>query len=126
MIKTLLVIGAGGFLGSAGRYLVSIMFHSKNSNAFPWHTFIVNVVGCILLGFLVGYFEKNAATSNDVKMFLTMGICGGFTTFSAFTLEGMKMLKNAQVSMYFLYSFASVGVCLLAIFISYYLIMKLL
>ncbi len=126
MLKVLFLVGTGGFIGTVARYLVSLPFQARNENAFPWHTFIVNVVGCVLLGFLVGYFEKNAATSNDVKMFLTMGICGGFTTFSAFTLEGMKMLKNAQVSMYFLYSFASVGVCLFAIFISYYLIMKLL
>jgi len=124
-LKTILIIGLGGFLGSVGRYLISVLFEHRSKDAFPWHTFLANIIGCLILGLIFGYFEKRAAGVTDMKMFLTIGFCGGFTTFSAFTLESLGMLKNVQYGSFFLYSSLSLVLCLLALNLSYIAVSKL-
>ena len=96
LIKTILAVGAGSFLGGAGRYLVSLTMKGI-SKGFPWATLTVNLAGCFLIGLLWGVFSKNAIEGSNWALFLTVGLCGGFTTFSTFSKEALVMLQGGNV-----------------------------
>jgi CrcB protein len=93
----ILLIGAGGFLGSIGRYALSgVVQHLMRSETFPYGTLVVNVLGCFLVGILVHLAESRAAFSADTRAFLIVGILGGFTTFSAFGSETMNLIRDGE------------------------------
>ena len=92
MLK-IMTIGAGGFLGTTFRYLLTLLL-GRLSLAFPWNTFVVNAVGCLTLGVIIGLAESRWDTSHGAYHFLTWGLIGGFTTFSAFTYETLALLRN--------------------------------
>ena len=92
IIKNTLFIGCGSFLGGAARYLVSIAMKTVGKG-FPWGTLVVNLVGCLFIGLLWGFFSKNSNESSSWALFMTVGICGGFTTFSTFSKEALMMLQ---------------------------------
>ena len=96
MIKTTLLIGLGSFIGGSGRYLIWRLVHTHITAAFPWGTYTVNVVGCFLIGAVLGYSSKNYLDTTW-QLFFTTGILGGFTTFSAFSLESVNMLRDGHV-----------------------------
>ena len=98
MLKTLLFIGAGSFVGGVARYLLSRAVQSGVSSPFPWGTMAVNVAGCLLIGILYGLFERNHIGSDALRMFLTVGFCGGFTTFSTFVHENYALLGAGHFS----------------------------
>jgi len=118
MFYNILAVGLGGLFGSVARYLISHYFTLNNNGHFPWATTIVNLVGSILIGALFAYFEKGVEVSNEVKLLLTVGFCGGFTTFSTFSLEFIKLLDKGQLviaGVYLLINvFLSIILCLLA------------
>jgi fluoride exporter len=91
-LKTALLIGLGGFLGSLLRYGFNVLCKSF---ALPVSTFLVNIIGCLIIGFIVAIASKNAM-SDDLKFFITTGFCGGFTTFSAFAFENQKMIAEGN------------------------------
>ena len=96
IIKNILAVGAGSFVGGAARYLVSLGMKGIGKG-FPWATLAVNLVGCLMIGLLWGLLSRNAAENTSWGLFLTVGLCGGFTTFSTFSKEALAMLQTDQM-----------------------------
>ena len=92
IFKNIFFVGVGSFLGGAARYLVSVAMRGV-SVGFPWATLIVNLLGCLMIGLFAGYINKNMNGESYVALFLTYGVCGGFTTFSTFSKEALTMLQ---------------------------------
>ena len=95
MLKEIIAVFVGGGIGSILRFLISRMSIINNSN-FPFPTFISNILGCILLGFFLSYFIKNNSSESTFFIFLTVGVCGGFTTFSSFSNESLQLIQNGE------------------------------
>jgi fluoride exporter len=117
MIKNILLVGLGGGLGSMARYLCQRWFALSYSLSFPWATFAVNISGCFLIGLFWGMSFRSFDNNESWKLFLMTGICGGYTTFSAFTLEGIGLIKEQKMGLFFLYAAGSVIAGLLATYI---------
>lgn len=115
MLKTLLIVGLGGGIGSVFRYLTSVWTQKLVQSVFPWATFIVNVLGCLIIGILVGFFTKQQIENSDLKLLFVTGFCGGFTTFSAFALENIKLFQTGNSLLALLYIALSVIVGIFAV-----------
>jgi len=120
--RTLLLVAIGGALGSVLRYSFSWFIQQHNNGNFPWGTFLVNITGCLLIGFFVGWALKTGNSRSEGILFLTTGFCGGFTTFSAFSLENIHLIRNNQWQQALAYTSASLVLGLLATFIGISLI----
>jgi CrcB protein len=114
MMKNILLVGAGGGLGSIARYLCQRWFVFQYPLSVPWGTFAVNAAGCLLIGIFWGLSFKSFGDNENWKLFLMTGLCGGFTTFSAFTLESIALVKEQRLGLFFSYVLASVVICLAA------------
>jgi len=112
-LRILLIIGIGGFIGSCLRYLFSLFVHNRIPSIFPLGTLAVNIVGCLFIGFFFGLTEK-ANVAPEWRLFFATGLCGGFTTFSAFSIETMVMLREGQMLFAFTYIGASIFFGLIA------------
>jgi fluoride exporter len=108
MIRTLLFVGTGGFLGSISRFLASRFIQEHLPVAFPFGTFFVNVTGCFLIGLIYGFSERSSLLTSGWKMFLAVGFCGGFTTFSTFANENLALLRDGEFFYFLLYTGLSV------------------
>jgi fluoride exporter len=107
-LKTILLIGSGGFLGSIARYGLQHLMHKTITSVFPYGTLLVNIIGCFAIGLIYGSLGKSNWLTEDWKLFLAIGICGGFTTFSSFSYENIKLLQDGQAFQALLYIAASV------------------
>ena len=113
-MKHILLVGAGGGIGSMARYLCQRWITVFYPHHFPVGTFVVNITGCLLIGLFWGMSFKSFESNEDWKLFLMVGLCGGFTTFSAFTLEGIGLIRENRLALFFIYVAASVLLGLLA------------
>jgi fluoride exporter len=110
-VKALLLVALGGAVGSVARYKLSgMVLHHTVDWRFPAGTFAVNVLGCLVAGVLAGLAEKHDLISADARLLLFTGLLGGFTTFSAFGLETLFLLKRGEVAI----AAANVGVSVVA------------
>ena len=121
MIKNLLLVGLGGSIGSMVRYGTSFLIRSK---LFPFATLSINIIGCFIIGLVFAMSIKEEGISDNWKLFLATGICGGFTTFSAFSLENMGLLQSGRIGIAFTYIILSVVLGIAATFMGYQLIIK--
>ena len=125
-IKSILLVAFGGSVGAVARYLVTKYFSDNSSSVFPWGTFVVNCTGCLLIGILYSLSVKQLYFTPELRLLLMTGLCGGFTTFSAFSLEGMSLLTQQRATIFFLYFAASVVIGLAATFLGYWITKELL
>ena len=116
MWRNLLLVAAGGAVGSVLRYMLHKFLYDLTPTPFPYGTFAVNIIGCLLIGILYGLFVADGVGTNSLKLLLITGFCGGFTTFSAFTLEGMALLQQQRFITFFVYFAASICLGLAATF----------
>ena len=121
MLKNLLLVGLGGFAGSVARYLLSKLLNSN----LPWGTLLVNVGGCFLIGLFYALADNGNLSSQATKLLLTVGFCGGFTTFSTFINENFMMLKAGELLTTLLYICCSVLLGFAAVWFGYWLVRNL-
>lgn len=108
MIKNILLVGLGGAFGSIMRYLTSVYTAKYYIGIFPLPTFIVNVLGCIVIGILIGFSDRAEFLSPEMKLLLITGFCGGYTTFSTFSSENMFLYANGYYTILIIYVLSSV------------------
>lgn len=121
LIKNIAVAGVGSFIGGALRYLISLAMKGVGKG-FPWATLAVNVLGCFLIGLLWGVFSRTSGESSNLSLFLTVGVCGGFTTFSTFSKEALVMLQAGNVWGFVAYVGVSVAAGIALAALGYYLV----
>jgi fluoride exporter len=119
MLKNFLLIGLGGAAGSMIRYAFALWF--KHSS-FPLATFLVNIIGCFVIGCVFAVSVRNELFASNWKLFLATGICGGFTTYSAFSMESLQLLQQQRVGLFTIYIAATIIGGLAAICTGYYLL----
>ena len=119
----ILAVGAGGFAGAALRYLIGL-FPVSETMIFPIKTFLINIAGCVAIGLIAAAVSRNAEINPHMLLFLKVGLCGGFTTFSTFGLETADLMKAGHMGMAFLYIALSVIVGVAVIFAAEYLNIK--
>ena len=107
------IVFFGGGIGAALRHGVTLLSARWFGTSFPWHTLIENVTGSVAMGLVAGYFAfKTDSLSQDWRLFLTTGILGGYTTFSAFSLDAVLLFERGQTAMAALYVLASVALAI--------------
>ena len=118
VLKAILIVGSGSFVGGALRYLISLAMKGV-SKGFPWATLVVNVTGCLLIGLLLGWLSRTSQMEGNLALFLTVGLCGGFTTFSTFSKEALTLLQGGNVWGFVGYVVASIVVGILFVALGY-------
>jgi CrcB protein len=116
MVKALLIAGFGGFIGTVLRFLISRYYQVNAVSSFPWGTFTVNIVGCFLIGLIFGVSDKTGWISPEMRIFLTVGICGGFTTFSSFSNDTYLLIEDKEWLFTALYTSLSFFLGLVAVY----------
>ena len=120
-MKSFLLVFVGGGLGSGLRYLITIAMN-QYSKFSPFGTFTVNILGCLLIGLILGYAQKENTLTSNQTLLLATGFCGGFTTFSAFANENLELIKNGEIFNFSAYIIGSILIGILAVYIGYYII----
>lgn len=122
MIKQLILVGLGGGIGSIFRYLTSLLVNRYfHPDSFPLATFVVNVLGCLLIGVLIGLSIRYELLDRELKLLLVTGFCGGYTTFSTFSSENLQLLESQNYYILCLYIILSILIGLLAVWLGFQL-----
>jgi CrcB protein len=116
-LKNIIWVGLGGMLGAVARYFFGLLIKSVT---FPYATGIVNIVGALMMGLIMGLSIKGQISPN-LRLFLATGICGGFTTFSAFAWENLELLQQQRYGSFLAYTFGTLALGLAATAIGYLL-----
>lgn len=119
MIRSLLLIGLGGALGTMLRFGSGLLIGIKS---YPLATFLVNIVGSFIIGLVMAYSLKSDVFALNWRLFLVTGFCGGFTTFSAFSLENLLLLQNGKLGLFALYAGGSLVLGILAVWAGFKII----
>ena len=115
-MKQVLLVFLGGGIGSALRYAIGRIFNTSSAG-YPWRTFSVNIIGSLLIGVFMGIALKNNNLSENQTLLLVTGLCGGFTTFSAFAYENQQFLKEGDLTSFAIYTLGSLSLGILAVFL---------
>jgi len=115
-MKQVLLVFLGGGIGSALRYAIGRIFNTSSAG-YPWGTFSVNIIGSLLIGVFMGIALKNNNLSENQTLLLVTGLCGGFTTFSAFAYENQQFLKEGDLTSFAIYTLGSLSLGVLAVFL---------
>jgi CrcB protein len=113
-LNTVLLVGAGGFIGSIARYVTVQSVDRRLNSLFPYGTLTVNILGSLILGMVISFLAKRTGISSEWKFFLATGFCGGFTTFSAFAYENYSLLEQRLTGTAIIYILASLVFGILA------------
>lgn len=116
MITEIILVGLGGFIGTVLRYEVGLL-PIYESSIFPTNTLIINVIGAFLIGLITTYVSKNVTFDENLVLFLKVGICGGFTTFSAVAMETGTLIKDGDIVVALVYIILSTVLGVIAVFI---------
>ncbi len=122
MIKTLFIIGMGSFTGGVSRYLISKYVQNMTTISLPVGTMAVNIMGCFIIGLFYGLFDRGNLMNSNLRLFLTVGFCGGFTTFSTFMNDNFQLIKGENFFYRSVYLAASIIGGYLLLFLGYSLI----
>lgn len=114
-MRSLIYIFIGGGVGSVFRYLIQLAINQSVITKLPLGTFVVNIIGCFLIGAFYSLSER-LNLSNEIRLLFTVGFCGGFTTFSTFSTENLNLLRENLYGTFFLYTFLSVAVGIVSVF----------
>ena len=115
-MKQVLLVFLGGGIGSALRYAIGRIFNTSSAG-YPWGTFSVNIIGSLLIGVFMGIALKNNNLSENQTLLLVTGLCGGFTTFSAFAYDNQQFLKAGDLTSFAIYTLGSLSLGILAVFL---------
>lgn len=117
MMYHVFLVAAGGAIGAVLRHLTNLAAMRAFGSAFPWGTLGVNVVGCFTMGLFIELLARRFGDSNEIRLFVATGLLGGFTTFSAFSLDFVALYQRAELLNAFIYVTASVLISILALFL---------
>ncbi len=118
-MRHLIIIGLGGFIGTIARFGVSKLSVHWQFLSIPMGTLLVNVLGSLIIGILMGLSQKTNLLSLELRMFLIIGICGGFTTFSSFSSENLVLMQNGQFLIALIYTASSILFGFTAVYLGY-------
>lgn len=116
MIKSLFIAGLGGFLGTVVRFMIARYIQFQVVSVFPWGTFVVNILGSFLIGIFYGISEREGLMSAEWRIFLTIGVCGGFTTFSSLSNDAFFLMQNKEWMRFAAYAGLSFTLGLVAVY----------
>ncbi|MGH2645420.1 MAG: fluoride efflux transporter CrcB [Chitinophagaceae bacterium] len=122
MGKLILLVGAGGAVGSIARFLSQQLIVRYYPSSFPWGTLVVNVLGCFIIGVIYALGERGNLLSPEMRILLATGFCGGFTTFSSFAYENISLLKDGELLYTFIYIASSIIIGFLAAYLGVLLV----
>lgn len=124
MFRTIIIVGTGGFIGSVMRYLLQVFIENKLLSTFPLATMIANITGSFIIGVVFALAEKSLMNS-DWRIFMSVGICGGFTTFSAFAFNNFNMIKEHTWNQLFLNIGGTMILGILAVYLGIILVRQI-
>ena len=121
-MKSFLLVFLGGGIGSSCRFLISNILNYNFKSFHYLGTFSVNIIGCILIGIVMGFLQKENNFNQNYLLLFSSGFCGGFTTFSAFANENLNLIKSGNFSLFFIYVICSVVFGIAAAYLGYFII----
>ena len=122
MFRSVLIVGLGGFIGSVSRYLSQLFVEKLIHTTFPAGTFVVNILGSLIIGMVYALAEKGNMLNAEWRLFLAVGFCGGFTTFSSFAYNNLNLLKDQAIGQLLFNIFGSITLGVFAVYLGIILI----